>query len=607
MAINIKSPRLSFVQIEPYALAVICGKEAISLPFSLPNDLKFQLLIQTSTIAEADSVMAESITNFNLRLVKGGLSVDVATIQANTLLNYSTMNKHFSRYRIGLTTILLYWSHGLAAFDTHVSCEQCFKMAADVKIGAITTIVPTNTFYRSCDPYFTSVLEYTCDENAYGFNYCEADLPNRVRLPLVLTKPQFQDEESIYTRSDGSIKILKSVTKEEFEGKVDYLNKDFHERIKVALSHDNVSMESDHYTGGLRKQGGYEIEWIDFMMYTAATAKFKALATPYLVRNNNCEVCEPADLNCPLIINLQSYVTIDPDPLKYNYNLNWNTLPSPQVIRVVVKYRLVGSTNWTIINSNNLSQISISLLIGNYEFTVAASGATCLPVFSSVITVNGVVSGCAIPTGLSIGNITQNSATASWVMPTGGNSIGIEIDIQEANVPPSGSLAGYPKILAAGTTQYTFLGLISSFPDGQAYQFQIRNKCAGGGNSAWVELGADPDFTTLPPPQGNISLTCQGGSIDPIPFGTAGTYNFDFNINTITAGDVTISVHSDQSGSINGFAMYYTGIVTVGAGQTSITIPLQYSGGGVNQIYNMTTTVVDTSGTDNCTALFGYQ
>jgi hypothetical protein len=607
MAITIISPRLSFVQIEPYTPVFLCGEEMVSLPFSLPNDLKFQLLIETNTIAEADAVMAEAISNFNLLLVKGGPSVDAATIQANTLLNYSTMNKHFDRYRIGLMAVLLYWPHGLATYDTHVDCESCFKMAADITIATQQIIAPTNTFYRSCDTCFSSVLEYTCDENAYGFNYCEADMPNRVRLPLVVTKPQFQDEESIYTRSDGSIKILKSVTKEEFEGKVDYLNKDFHERIKVALSHDNVSMESDHYTGGLRKQGGYEIEWIDFMMHADATAKFKALATPYLVRNNNCEICQPANLNCPAITNLQSYVTIDPDPLKYNYNLNWNTLPSPKVSGVIVKYRLVGSTNWTIVNSNNLSQISITLLIGNYEFTVAAVGANCLPVFSNIIIVNGVISSCAIPTGLSIGNITQNSATASWVMPAGGNSIGIEIDIQEANVPPTGSLAGYPIVLPSGTTQYTFNGLLSSFPDGQAYQFQIRNKCAGGGNSAWVELVADPDFTTLPPAQGNISLTCQGGSIDPIPFGTAGTYNFDFNINTITPGDVNITVHSDQVGSINGYAMYYTGNVTVAPGQTSITITLQYSGGGINQFFNIITTVVDTSGTDSCTALSGYQ
>jgi hypothetical protein len=106
---------------------------------------------------------------------------------------------------------------------------------------------------------------------------------------------------------------------------------------------------------------------------------------------------------------------------------------------------------------------------------------------------------------------------------------------------------------------------------------------------------------------GDIEFTCAGGSIDPIPFGVAGTYNWDMNITTATAGRVHIVAHNSQVGSLNGYAIFYEGDIIIAPGATTITIPLEYDGGGINIVNNLTVTCTDSSGSSGCDEfLFSY-
>lgn len=289
MAIKITTPRLSFIQLG-------CPEKCICYPIVNEDELKFQILIETDTILQSDDIMASVPGNFNLLIVDGIDNCTQSQILANTIHDFAVSISggpvfNFQRIRISPKKVLLYWPYGLPLLNDFVNCEQVFSLAISLYFNSTLYVQRLNCFKKVCDTDYTSVLEYSNNEDGYGFNYCIDDVPNKIRLPLYISKPQFSDEESIYTKSDGSIIILKSVTKKEFEGKVDYLDKETHERIKVALSHDNVSIDTDEYNGGIRKNGNYEIEWQESNLFNEAPGKFKAFATPYLVRNNNCEDC----------------------------------------------------------------------------------------------------------------------------------------------------------------------------------------------------------------------------------------------------------------------------------------------------------------------------
>lgn len=97
---------------------------------------------------------------------------------------------------------------------------------------------------------------------------------------------------------------------------------------------------------------------------------------------------------------------------------------------------------------------------------------------------------CAAPTDLGVFEITTNSATAFWTSP-GGISTTAEINLFRADTPGT-PVSGYPLILGDGVLEHTFTGLEPATD----YQFQVRYHC-GATQSAWVQLAADPDFTTL--------------------------------------------------------------------------------------------------------------
>lgn len=340
MAITIYSPRLSFVQFAFDSVYTGCSdKHGICLPQYQDIDLAFQVVIETDTDAEFDSVMTAPITNFKLKLLNGADILTSSDVTDNTIASFTdTLN--FQRIRVGQRKAILYWEYGLPLFEDHIACDECFKIAIDFTIGTTHLVLPSNCFYRKCEECYTSKLEYSCDEDAYGFSYCQATMPNRVRVPIYVSKPQFSDNESVYVRSDGSIKILKSVTKKEYECNVDYLNADMHERLKVALSHDNVLLTSETYTGGIRKDGNYEINWQD-LNYDLAPAGFKAFTTPYLVRNDNCEVC---DILCGVIQTINT--SVSKNESSWNLSINsFSFIDNPSVIQSEsVYYRQGGSS-----------------------------------------------------------------------------------------------------------------------------------------------------------------------------------------------------------------------------------------------------------------------
>jgi hypothetical protein len=115
---------------------------------------------------------------------------------------------------------------------------------------------------------------------------------NRIRLPFYLTRPQFPREANVFRRADGSTKAQSVIIRKIFEGETDNLPKEIHERLLIALSHDDVTIEGRFLLTGVSLDGDYDIDWNKFLDYPLAKAAFKAQVTPYDFSNDNCKTCE---------------------------------------------------------------------------------------------------------------------------------------------------------------------------------------------------------------------------------------------------------------------------------------------------------------------------
>ncbi len=284
------SPKYSFVFFDDEEhVASYCNEcPDFCIPVIEAGDINFQFNAEADDIADADAIFDTPIEN--TRLI-------IATTAGVTIRDWTTTDGLlFEKFRTGPTTVTFVWKNDFFAFKDLISCDQCFmlRLFTGFIIGGEQEDIETdmNCFIRKCDPCYTTVIEYSNEEDGFSFNYCNTDLfKNRVRLPFYFSQPQFADDESVYTKSDGTIKMLRSVTKKEYLAQTEFFDEIIHEKLKVALSHDSTELLTGNYIGQFRKNGNYEIEWEGTLC--SATAKFKALVTPYAVRNNNCSECEP--------------------------------------------------------------------------------------------------------------------------------------------------------------------------------------------------------------------------------------------------------------------------------------------------------------------------
>lgn len=117
---------------------------------------------------------------------------------------------------------------------------------------------------------------------------------NRIRLPLYIKEPQFPTEANRFRLSNGASKTLSVTIRKTFSLITDYIGELAHQRLVVALNHDEVSIEGDKYVGGVTVDGDYDIQWPDFLDYPLGQANVKIQVTPFDMTNDNCATCEEA-------------------------------------------------------------------------------------------------------------------------------------------------------------------------------------------------------------------------------------------------------------------------------------------------------------------------
>lgn len=146
-------------------------------------------------------------------------------------------------------------------------------------------ITYSNLLCRIDDNAEMSTLKYLCHEAALGFPFAGGAYVSQ-SLPILLSKPQFNQEDKIYTKRDGEQVVLHSSITKEYEGETDYIPMEWHEKILIALTCDEVYINGERVT----KSDNYEIDQENYtfadngIRLTKATFKAKTNITQ---RNSN--------------------------------------------------------------------------------------------------------------------------------------------------------------------------------------------------------------------------------------------------------------------------------------------------------------------------------
>lgn len=167
MAYTITAPQASFVQFNETGRVDHCIYDKINfcLPVYEDEDAKFQFYI-SGTESEIDALCGIYGTQIAIGIVSDCDDPDF--LQEYTANLYGDYAPHL--FRLGPTQLLVNWNHGFPGFTGVVGAGECFFVR--VEIGAQQFC--STCFNRITDPCFTSVVEYGCDENAFGFNYCSS-------------------------------------------------------------------------------------------------------------------------------------------------------------------------------------------------------------------------------------------------------------------------------------------------------------------------------------------------------------------------------------------------------------------------------------------------
>jgi hypothetical protein len=160
-------------------------------------------------------------------------------------------------------------------------CGECFHL---VLLEGNTVRATSNTFQYICDTEYTSVVRYLL--HAPGFEWDYPLSANSVRLPLYLTEPQYPQEQEVYRQKSGYRRHLFAEIEKTYNLKTDFLPDELHEKLVIALSHDEVYIDDLLLT----KSESYNIDWgnteiIDGVKYAMASAVMVENVT---ARNDNC-------------------------------------------------------------------------------------------------------------------------------------------------------------------------------------------------------------------------------------------------------------------------------------------------------------------------------
>lgn len=312
---------------------------------------------------------------------------------------------------------------------------------------------------------------------------------NRIRLPFYLRRPQFPDERNVFRFADGSTKVQAVVIRKTYEGITGYMPEWVHQRLKFALSHDQVTIEGDRYLGGVVIDDDYNIDWPEFMDMPYAQANFKVQVSPFNATNSNCQSCDEAS-------QLQLVQDNLPATLEQNTTYEFNVFENDRIdcspFTVSISFFnpfFVASVSITQAGDVSLTTKPLfypknGVLLAQYRVTCPNGNYDEVGIYGNV---TGDDEGCLEPTNLRATGMEVTSAQIAWDAPSPAPDDGYEWKLALASSPAA--------IIDSGSTIGNAITLpVESDPLDPAteYIFSVRAKCDDELFSDWVNL----EFTT---------------------------------------------------------------------------------------------------------------
>lgn len=309
---------------------------------------------------------------------------------------------------------------------------------------------------------------------------------NRVRLPMQLHSAQFPEERTVFRKANGVTKTLSVVIRHTYEVETDFMPELWHRRLKIALGHDNISWEGDHYLGDVAQDGDYNIQWPDGVLhYPTAKAECKVQVTPFDATNSNCQTCEEATQLELLDDTVTSEIyggNLQEDE-DYTGDLADNDLICcyPAVFSLVsfnsdyLTSATINATTGVLSIHTGIDLVSANgILIATYRVACPNGGYDDANVYADF---DGTIPGCLAPTNLEVTGVDSDAISYSWDAPEGG-TLTYYWEIYEGSGP-----VGSP--VQTGTTSLTTIEVAALDPDTE-YYFQIRQNCYGS-NSNFID------------------------------------------------------------------------------------------------------------------------
>lgn len=257
---------------------------------------------------------------------------------------------------------------------------------------------------------------------------------NRIRLPIYVTRPQFPVESNVFRLANGTRKTLSSVIRKTFEGETENLPREIHERLVIALKHDDVTIEGKYYLGGISMESDYDIDWNKFLDYPLAKAAFKVDVTPFNYSNDNCKTCE--ELSQVVCVDDNIGTVNEGDTVTVHPLQNDNICCSPVVISLVT-YNSDYLASCIISGTDIIIEAKPSLSDAN-DIVLVTYRAQCPNGSYDEANIIGNITGtdptptCLAPTNPILVSLdSDTSATFSWTAPSPAPSCGYHWEVTD--------------------------------------------------------------------------------------------------------------------------------------------------------------------------------
>lgn len=311
---------------------------------------------------------------------------------------------------------------------------------------------------------------------------------NRVRLPFYVTRPQFPTEQNVFRLANGRTKTASVIIRKTFDGETENLPAEIHERLIIALRHDDVTIEGYRYLGGVSLDGDYEIEWNRFLDYPLGKAEFKVQVTPFDYSNDNCQTCEEIS---QVVCEDDNIGTIDEDETVSIPVLENDSICCSPVTLSLVTFNTdyldscVVSGNEIVIHAKPSLSDANSIVLVTYRAQCPNGSYDEANVIGNI---NGTAPAvCLAPTSPELVSLdSDTSATFSWTAPSPAPACGYHWEVL---MPISGIT------LASGDTASSTV-TVTGLPSNQnLLRFYVRGNCCSSDSNY-----AGPVLFNLPPP-----------------------------------------------------------------------------------------------------------